>query len=699
MSVNLEVKGTVAKLLAQENLIVEHKNVQTAQFNVDTRVLTLPVWERASEEIFDLLVAHEVGHALYTPNVDPPKNVPHAFINVVEDVRIEKLIKRRFGGLSKTFYKGYQEFHDMDFFSTKGEDFTKMSLADRVNLHFKVGPFLGIKFSLEEQPIVQSIQNSETWEDVLTAAKLLYLFDKEKAQQPKKENDSESEEITSGSQVGNSTGGDDRGDSDDNSESDPIDSWDDPDQSDMDPDDSDTRQNPSEPSVNTAESESGAIKNLASFGGRESRYVQIPDIPIEKVVIPNKEIDKRLTLFWDIMYRDIDDSCNPITYLKNEYVKYKKSVQKEVNYMVKEFECRKSADAYSRASTSRTGVLDCGKLHTYKFNEDLFKKVTTIPDGKNHGLIFILDWSGSMGACLEETAKQLFNLAWFCRKVNIPFRVYAFTNCWHEEVDESNHVSSLIDDPKPNELWIEKTFRLLEFINSDCNAMEFEKQCLNFWNLSAGYQRVHLPMGFRLSGTPLNEVIMCLHNIIPEFKSQKRLQKVHTVILTDGESQFLTFGRMRTTYQGDEVCVPSSLNFNTNVYLRDPVLRTTYKLDKWDSVDDLIKNFTDRNPDVNVIGIRLSSTSELNKFLKCKINNPDVISKYVKTFVKQKSVSVDVPAYSKMFVMNQTNMHNTVDFDVAEGANKSTIRAAFKKSLTKSKFNRKILSEFVELVA
>lgn len=698
MSVNLEVKGTVAKLLAQENLIVEHKNVQTAQFNVDTRVLTLPVWERASEEIFDLLVAHEVGHALYTPNVDPPKDVPHAFINVVEDVRIEKLIKRRFGGLSKTFYKGYQEFHDMDFFSTKGEDFTKMSLADRVNLHFKVGPFLGIKFALEEQPIVQSIQNSETWEDVLTAAKLLYLFDKEKAQQSKKENDSESEEITSGSQVGNSTDGDDRGDSDDNFESDPIDSWDDPDQSDMDPDDSDTRQNPSEPSVNTAESESGAIRNLASFGDRESRYVQIPDIPIEKVVIPNKEIDKRLTLFWDIMYRDIDDSCNPITYLKNEYVKYKKSVQKEVNYMVKEFECRKSADAYSRASTSRTGVLDCGKLHTYKFNEDLFKKVTTIPDGKNHGLVFVLDWSGSMGPCLADTAKQLFNLAWFCRKVNIPFRVYAFTNCWHEDVEEGNRIS-LLDDPKPNELWIEKSFRLLEYINSDCNAMEFEKQCLNFWNLSVGYQRVHLPMGFGLSGTPLNEVIMCLHKIVPEFKSQKKLQKVHTVILTDGESQFLTFGRMRTTYQGDEVCVPSSLNFNTNVYLRDPVLRTTYKLEKWDSVDDLIKNFTDRNPDVNVIGIRLSSISELNKFLKCKINNPDVISKYVKTFVKQKSVSVDVPAYSKMFVMNQTNMHNTVDFDIAEGASKGAIRAAFKKSLTKSKFNRKILSEFVELIA
>lgn len=698
MSVNLEVKGTVAKLLAQENLIVEHKNVQTAQFNVDTRVLTLPVWERASEEIFDLLVAHEVGHALYTPNVDPPRDVPHAFMNVVEDVRIEKLIKRRFAGLSKTFYKGYQEFHTMDFFSTEGEDFSKMSLADRVNLHFKVGPFLGIKFSLEEQPIVQSIQNSETWEDVITAAKLLYLFDKEKAQQPTEENDSESEEITSRSEMEENFDGDDRSDSSDDSESDPIDSWDDSDEGDMDSNDSNTRPNPTEPSVNTAESESGAIKNLASFGGKESRYVQIPDIPVEKVVISNKLIDQKLSLFWDIMYKDIDDQCNPMIYLKDQYAKYKKSVQKEVNYMVKEFECRKSADSYSRASISRTGVLDCSKLHTYKFNEDLFKKVTTIPDGKSHGLVFVLDWSGSMGPCLADTAKQLFNLAWFCRKVNIPFRVYAFTNCWHEDVEEGNRIS-LLDDPKPNELWIEKSFRLLEYINSDCNAMEFEKQCLNFWNLSVGYQRIHIPMGFGLSGTPLNEVIMCLHKIVPEFKSQKKLQKVHTVILTDGESQFLTFGRMRTTHQGEDVCIPSSLNFNNNVYLRDPVLRTTYKLDKWNSVDDLIKNFTDRNPDVNVIGIRLTSTSEFTKFLRMKIENPNLISKYVKTFVKHKSAAVEVPAYAKMFVMNQTNMQNTVDFDVAEGANKSTIRAAFKKSLTKSKFNRKILSEFVELVA
>ena len=66
--------------------------------------------------------------------------------------------------------------------------------------------------------------------------------------------------------------------------------------------------------------------------------------------------------------------------------------------MVKEFECRKAADSYARATTSRTGILDCSKLHTYKYNEDLFKKVTTLADGKNHGLVFVLDWS-TYGEC------------------------------------------------------------------------------------------------------------------------------------------------------------------------------------------------------------------------------------------------------------------------------------------------------------
>ena len=118
---------------------------------------------------------------------------------------------------------------------------------------------------------------------------------------------------------------------------------------------------------------------------------------------------------------------------EKNFAKFKKSAQKEVNYLVKEFECKKSASAYARATTSRTGVLDTSRLHTYKYSEDLFKKVTVLPEGKNHGLVFILDWSGSMSNIMLDTVKQLYNLIWFCKKVQIPFEVYAFTHDYPNE--------------------------------------------------------------------------------------------------------------------------------------------------------------------------------------------------------------------------------------------------------------------------
>ena len=67
MTVKHEIKSQLAKLLATEDLIVEHRKVATAQFDVHSRVLTLPMWEKASNTVYDLLVGHEVGHALFTP--------------------------------------------------------------------------------------------------------------------------------------------------------------------------------------------------------------------------------------------------------------------------------------------------------------------------------------------------------------------------------------------------------------------------------------------------------------------------------------------------------------------------------------------------------------------------------------------------------------------------------------------------------
>ena len=134
MAISHEIKSQLAKLLATEDLMVEHKKVETACFNVHTRVLTLPMWEKASNEVYDMLVGHEVGHALYTPDENWIKDhkIPPQFVNIVEDVRIEKLMKRRYAGISKTFYRGYKELADEDFFCLENEDVSKMNLADRV---------------------------------------------------------------------------------------------------------------------------------------------------------------------------------------------------------------------------------------------------------------------------------------------------------------------------------------------------------------------------------------------------------------------------------------------------------------------------------------------------------------------------------------------------------------------------------------
>ena len=51
MPVQQEIKSQLAKLLATEDIVVEHKHVETAQFNTDTRVLILPIWEKASNYV------------------------------------------------------------------------------------------------------------------------------------------------------------------------------------------------------------------------------------------------------------------------------------------------------------------------------------------------------------------------------------------------------------------------------------------------------------------------------------------------------------------------------------------------------------------------------------------------------------------------------------------------------------------------
>ena len=696
---NLEVKGTLAKLLATEDIVVEHRPVETAQFDVDNRVLTLPIWD-ASDNIIDVLVAHEVGHALFTPNVDPVCEAPKQILNITEDVRVEKLMKRKYLGIGKSFYRGYKELNDMDFFEL--DDLDTYNLADKINLHFKIGAFLGVKFTPQEQEIVNVVEKSETFEDAIAAAEALYNF----CQQEQEDEDTGEEGDWMDELVDSQSSVDSSGDStSDNStpipDTDSSDAMEDRSSSSS----SDTGMDDSDVTVETQKNLGGNLQKITQQPVRSNVYIEKPHMIPDEIIVRNEEISDFCEEFWDTIYAPPLDKTSYLNEIDNELIQYKRGAEKEVNYLVKEFECRKSADAYARASTSRTGVLDTEKLHTYKFNEDVFKRISVLPDGKNHGLLFLLDWSGSMHNCLGATVKQLLNLVWFCKKVNIPFRVYGFTNCYFtDEVTKYYRQceDSLIKEPKRNEVWIDKSYRLLEFLSSEGNIKQFERQVRTFWRLASAMSRqnewyLDIPQRFHLSGTPLDTSLIVLHEIIPQFKKKYDLQKVQTIILTDGESEPIGYGQETENPRTlDRKLFKRQLK-RRGVFLRDRKLGTTYELKEWiDGTGVLVQYLQDSFPDVNFIGIRLTTNGDFNKMLRWhQIDD----SKLREKWVRNKSVSMKVNNYTKHFYINTKGLGDEVEFNPPEEATKAQIRSAFKKSLNQSKFNRKILSEFVELVA
>ena len=288
MTVNFEIKGMLARLLATEDLMVEHKKVETACFNVHTRVLTLPLWDKATNVVYDMLVAHEVSHALYTPDRDMTSlGVPHQFINITEDARVEKLVKRRYMGLAKTFYGAYKELQEQDFFNLEHEDISLMNLADRANLWFKVGNYINVPIKLgEEMEIINLIADAETFDETVDAAKKLYEYCKRNQEQEK----SELPEVDSNKSTssGASQSSSAEGDVEEESGGAPNDgqnSLGDSMQSGSDP--SPISEESEEPEVKTVDSLEKSIQSLATNFGYENVYVELPSLNLESVVVKN----------------------------------------------------------------------------------------------------------------------------------------------------------------------------------------------------------------------------------------------------------------------------------------------------------------------------------------------------------------------------------------------------------------------------
>jgi len=721
-----EIKGNLARLLATENLVVEHRNVPTAQFNVDTRVLTLPNWDKASSIVYDMLVGHEVGHALFTPNDDPRDfKAPQPYVNVVEDVRIEKLMKRKYPGLRKSFNGGYAELNALDFFEIQDENLEEFSLIDRINLHYKVGAAAMIPFEDDEKVFVNRTEETETFEDVLSLAEDIHNFieAKKKAEQEQLQNQQPSSPDGDGKlEVPTSSDGEGEEDGDQIEEeyqtpsSSPSD---DPAQLDT---PSFSEGGGEHHEGETQEKFDKKTRDLTqpSHNGREITYVEIPDkVDLDKFVVDWKVVHDWIDQNAGEQEPPKDDAYRWMAYYEDvdrEYQEFRNENKKEVNYLVKEFEMKKSADAYARSSTARTGVLDTKNLHTYKYNEDLFKRINIVPDGKNHGMIFVLDWSGSMQYEILATVKQLLNLTAFCKKVQIPFEVYAFTNEWQiaeraiNSGEPIEHYYGWYGNSREdrnlvrNEIHLnEGGFHMVNFVSSRSNPKDYERQCRNFFREAYAFGNktsyAYTP-GLSLSGTPLNESIVMLNYIIPKFKKENDLHKVNACILTDGESNSISYGCLVERMDREDYICARSLDYGY-VQLRDRKTGRVYtQMDGYNScTSTFIEQLRDRNPGVNVLGFRLLPAKRLSEFV-ARFADYAYYSEVQKQWKKEKSAILPFPkGYTALYAISSKDLEDDNEFEVKEDATKAQITRAFKKMLKGKSTNKKLLNSFVSHIA
>ena len=196
-------KSLLAKLLATENITVQRNPaLKTAMFDLRNRVLMLPVWEGISSDLEDLLLVHETGHALDTPEAEVYKQTAddlaakifpgetvteqlrrtvQGFLNVIEDARIDKRQKRRYPGCRRNYLVGYKELAERDFFGTAKRDINTMNFIDRLNIYFKGGNIhYKIEFSPEERVFVKKAESLETFEEVVDLTEKVYAYCKQK---------------------------------------------------------------------------------------------------------------------------------------------------------------------------------------------------------------------------------------------------------------------------------------------------------------------------------------------------------------------------------------------------------------------------------------------------------------------------------------------------------------------------------------
>lgn len=712
-------KSLLAKLMATENLVIEQRNVNTASFDVKNRVLTVPILDKnISGYLYDLFLGHEVGHALYTPLEGMLKahemKIPMSIVNVVEDSRIERKVKNKYPGIRSSFVRAYRELIEKDFFGTSGMDLNDLNFIDRVNLYTKGGAGQGIRFTDSEKNLVDQIETTESYDDVIRVSELVAKFMKEQEEEsqrtlvPDEDGDIESEYIDQGDNGEWDDGFDDSEtqqseyqsetdseDSESSTEDDGVETLDESGEAGI-----KGSENGDEPRSFTDEAYKKNESKLFSNENKMYYYGNIPDIDLDDAIVSYKNLWNR---YKEEVQAFRSRGYNNLTGIDvKKFQKLRTDSKKVVGYLAKEFELRKNADQLKRASTAKTGELNMSKIYAYQLTDDIFKKITVMPNGKSHGLVMFLDWSGSMSRHLENTIKQLINLVMFCKKVNIPYEVYAFTSEYDNPYNKKVPKEGDIDT---------RNFKLLNIVSSKMSAADFTYACSALVQMSV--YRGYKPYWMQLGGTPLNEAVISAMKIVPEFQKQYKLQVVNTVFLTDGDGHSLNNvfyetndGKLMTGSTNKEITYGGEdWRKQREFVIRDPKSKHQEICSEARGrhlTDSFIKILKART-NCNIVGFYVLSGRELGRELWHFYPKASVqaLDKYKYEFRKNKSMIVNSTGYDAYYLLRSEGLDTDDDFEfeVKENATTRGLVSAFSKYAGNRLANRVVLNSFIGMIA
>lgn len=545
-------KSTLARLLAAENISVVHQQIPTACFNLKNRTLSLPLWSTVDGSLYDMLVGHEVSHALHTVATEWRAGIEsvakttgitekqaQSYLNITEDARIERLIKIKFPGLRRDFFAAYAVLKDRKFFGDLSKVAT-MCFADRINLYCKMGLHTGlvVPFSPTEIPLLAEVESTLTFDDVVQVAIRIIQQQQEAAQQHPEPQEEDSDEGESEPGEGSEEA---EGEAEGEAEAPPEDTG----TTDSKPQQQTAPQNAPIPTPVTNEKmESEIAKQLNETAKDQPEVIRIRVPSAHRTAIVDyKEIHS------DVAHQISSGGHTAgqtewIT--KHLYTPVRVAEYKSASTaMSMAFERRKSADLYRRSSISKGGSLDTLRMNQYRWTDDIFRRTVRVSEGKNHGVVILLDWSGSMSHIMQSTIGQLLILTDFCRQSGIPFEVYAFSDSiWIHSAEGAHGIKAHTAKAtaKQEEYTKEDSFiqpiSLLNWLSSRMTKSEYEIGKSLLWNwkgLDSTIQGGHSSYNYHLSGTPTTSAVFEMSHIMADFIQRTGVHCPHTVILTDGE--------------------------------------------------------------------------------------------------------------------------------------------------------------------